>query len=68
MKMIGISPPRFLVRIGAIFLRSETKLVLKSKKVFPGMVLHAGFKFRFLHLNLHYRVYLKIRGSQNKLC
>ena len=34
------------MEIGALFLRTETELVLKSRRVVPGRLLDAGFQFR----------------------
>ena len=33
--------------IGAFFLRTDTELVLKSRRVVPGRLLDAGFAFEF---------------------
>jgi uncharacterized protein (TIGR01777 family) len=39
--------PRWLLEIGAFMLRTETELILKSRKVYPGRLLAAGFRFEF---------------------
>jgi NAD dependent epimerase/dehydratase family enzyme len=36
-----------MLEIGAFFLRTETELVLKSRRVVPGRLLESGFVFRF---------------------
>ena len=36
-----------LVQIGAFFLRTDTELILKSRRVVPGRLLDAGFTFAF---------------------
>jgi uncharacterized protein (TIGR01777 family) len=43
----GLSAPKWLLEIGAFFLRTETELVLKSRRVVPGRLLQSGFVFRF---------------------
>jgi uncharacterized protein (TIGR01777 family) len=43
----GIPAPAFLLEIGAFFMRTETELVLKSRRVIPGFLLSKGFKFKF---------------------
>jgi uncharacterized protein (TIGR01777 family) len=44
---IGIPLPRPLLELGAFLLRSETELVLKSRRVIPRRLLDAGFEFHF---------------------
>jgi NAD dependent epimerase/dehydratase family enzyme len=36
-----------MLEIGAIFLRTETELILKSRRVVPGRLLQQGFTFEF---------------------
>jgi len=43
----GLPATRSLLEIGAFFLRTETELVLKSRRVVPGRLLQAGFAFEF---------------------
>jgi hypothetical protein len=43
----GLPAPAPLIRIGMFFLRTEPELVLKSRRVVPGRLLHAGFEFDF---------------------
>jgi len=43
----GLPAPAFLLAIGMFFLRTETELVLKSRRVVPGCLLDAGFQFQF---------------------
>ena len=46
---VGIGPriPQWMIEIGAFLKRTESELVLKSRRVVPGRLLHAGFQFRF---------------------
>jgi uncharacterized protein (TIGR01777 family) len=44
---IGLPAEKWMLEIGVIFLRTETELVLKSRRVIPGRLLEAGFKFEF---------------------
>jgi uncharacterized protein (TIGR01777 family) len=44
---LGLAAPAWLLEIGAIFMRTETELVLKSRRVVPGRLLEAGFTFHF---------------------
>jgi hypothetical protein len=43
----GFPAPAPLIEIGAFFLRTESELVLKSRRVVPGSLLDAGFEFKF---------------------
>lgn len=41
----GLSATRFMAEIGALALRTDTELLLKSRRVVPGRLLDAGFTF-----------------------
>lgn len=43
----GLSIPIWLLELGAIFIRTETELVLKSRNVYPARLLNEGFSFQF---------------------
>ena len=43
----GIPAPAWLIEIAALFLRTESELVLKSRRVVPTRLLDAGFTFDF---------------------
>jgi uncharacterized protein (TIGR01777 family) len=43
----GLSAPAPLLEIAAFFMRTETELVLKSRRVVPGRLLEEGFEFEF---------------------
>jgi uncharacterized protein len=43
----GLPAPAPLITLGAIFLRTEPELVLKSRRVVPGRLMDAGFEFEF---------------------
>ena len=48
MKMpLGLPTPKWLLKIGAVFIKTETELVLKSRWVIPESLLQAGFVFKF---------------------
>jgi NAD dependent epimerase/dehydratase family enzyme len=36
-----------MLEVGAFLLRTETELILKSRRVVPGLLLASGFKFQF---------------------
>ena len=43
----GLPAPAPLIKLGAIFLRTEPELILKSRYVVPRRLLDAGFEFKF---------------------
>jgi NAD dependent epimerase/dehydratase family enzyme len=43
----GLPIPSLFMEVGAFFLRTETELVLKSRRVIPARLLQAGFQFEF---------------------
>jgi uncharacterized protein len=47
---IGLPATRWMLEIGAFVLRTETELLLKSRRVVPGKLLASGFRFRYPHL------------------
>jgi uncharacterized protein len=47
----GLSIPVWLLELGAIFIRTETELVLKSRNVYPARLLQEGFSFSFAELD-----------------
>jgi uncharacterized protein len=44
---IGLPARKWMLEIGAVFLRTETELILKSRRVVPGRLLAHGFQFEF---------------------
>ena len=44
---IALPSPRCLLEVGAIVLRTETELPLKSRWVVPSRLLAAGFEFKY---------------------
>jgi uncharacterized protein (TIGR01777 family) len=44
---IGLPATRWMLEIGAFFMRTETELILKSRRVVPGRLVQAGFSFEF---------------------
>ena len=43
----GLPAPKFLLKLGAAIIGTETELVLKSRYVIPQKLIDAGFKFRY---------------------
>jgi uncharacterized protein (TIGR01777 family) len=44
---VGLPATRWMVKVGAFFLRTDTELILKSRRVVPRRLLEAGFQFHF---------------------
>lgn len=44
---IGLPATEWMLETGAVFLRTETELILKSRRVVPGRLLASGFQFQF---------------------
>jgi uncharacterized protein (TIGR01777 family) len=46
---IGLPAATWMLEIGALFMRTETELILKSRRAIPTRLLQAGFEFQFPH-------------------
>jgi len=44
---LGLPATAWMLEVGAVFLRTETELILKSRRVVPGRLLQQGFTFKF---------------------
>lgn len=44
---IGLPAAKWMLELGAVFMRTDTELLLKSRRVIPSVLLDAGFEFRF---------------------
>jgi uncharacterized protein (TIGR01777 family) len=44
---IGLPATRWMLELGAILLRTETELMLKSRRVIPGVLSRSGFRFLY---------------------
>jgi uncharacterized protein len=44
---IGLTATKWMVELGAFFLRTDTELILKSRRVIPARLLDVGFVFEF---------------------
>jgi uncharacterized protein (TIGR01777 family) len=44
---IGLPATRWMLELGAIFMRTETELILKSRRVVPAWLLQSGFTFKY---------------------
>ena len=44
---VGLPAPKWILEIGTFLMRTESELVLKSRRVVPGRLLEAGFRFLY---------------------
>jgi NAD dependent epimerase/dehydratase family enzyme len=44
---LGLPATEWMLEVGAVFMRTETELILKSRRVVPGRLLEHGFKFKY---------------------
>jgi uncharacterized protein len=44
---LGLPASKWMLEIGAVFMRTETELVLKSRRVVPGRLFQSGFIFNY---------------------
>jgi uncharacterized protein len=44
---MGLPATQWMLEVGAILMRTESELVLKSRRVVPGRLLDSGFEFQF---------------------
>lgn len=49
-RSVGLPATEWMLELGAFFLRTETELIIKSRRVVPGRLCDAGFKFEFTQL------------------
>jgi len=43
----GLPAAKWMLELGALFLRTESELILKSRRVVPGLLLTSGFQFQY---------------------
>jgi uncharacterized protein len=49
---VGLPASAWMLELGAVFMRTETELILKSRRVIPGRLLAHGFHFDFPSWNV----------------
>lgn len=47
----GLPAAAWMLEVGAFILRTETELIIKSRRVMPAKLLASGFQFRFKHMH-----------------
>jgi len=48
---IALPSPKWLLELGAIIIKTETELILKSRWVFPERLLNEGYQFKYLTID-----------------
>ena len=51
----GLPAASWMLEVGAFFLRTETELIIKSRRVIPRRLLESGFQFRFTSIEQAFR-------------
>jgi uncharacterized protein len=46
---VGLPATRWMLELGAVFMKTETELILKSRRVVPGRLVDLGFPFAYPH-------------------
>jgi hypothetical protein len=44
---LGLPATKWILEVGALFMQTETELILKSRRVVPRHLLEHGFTFRY---------------------
>jgi NAD dependent epimerase/dehydratase family enzyme len=44
---LGLPSTKWMLELGAFLMRTDTELILKSRRVIPGRLLDSGFTFQF---------------------
>jgi len=47
----GLPANKWMLEVGAVLMRTETELILKSRRVVPARLLEHGFTFRYENWN-----------------
>ena len=47
---VGLPAMKWMIEIGAFFMRTESELVLKSRRLVPERLLSEGFEFRYVEI------------------
>jgi uncharacterized protein (TIGR01777 family) len=50
-RRVGLPSPAWLLKIGAVLIRTETELILKSRWVIPERLERAGYRFKFKQID-----------------
>ncbi|WP_339145577.1 MULTISPECIES: TIGR01777 family oxidoreductase [unclassified Sutcliffiella] len=50
-RKIGLPSPRWMLEIGAVFIRTETELILKSRWVIPERLEQEGYQFKYAKID-----------------
>ena len=61
-RSFGLPASRWMLEVGAFLLRTETELIIKSRRVIPGRLLASGFQFRFNHLRAALEELLNVKS------
>lgn len=61
-KRFGLPALAWMIEVGAVFMRTESELVLKSRRVVPGRLLESGFTFLYPTIDQAFRELAEKKG------
>lgn len=61
----GLPATRWMLEIGAFFLRTESELIIKSRRVVPQKLLASGFQFKFPEFQAAAKNLTRLTGSRS---
>jgi uncharacterized protein len=50
-KTIGLPSPKWMLELGAVMIKTETELILKSRWVIPERLEREGFQFKYREID-----------------
>jgi uncharacterized protein (TIGR01777 family) len=56
----GLPAARWMLDVGAFFLRTEVELIIKSRRVIPGLLTKSGFQFQYTKMR---QAFLNLAGA-----
>jgi uncharacterized protein (TIGR01777 family) len=60
---VGLPAANWMLEVGAFFLRTETELIIKSRRVIPNRLIESGFRFQVPTIEEAFKTLNKARNS-----
>jgi uncharacterized protein (TIGR01777 family) len=65
---VGLPATEWMLEVGAFLMRTETELIIKSRRVVPGRLLSAGFEFEHPHFEPAIQELAGVCNTQPAVC